>query len=704
MSSTLDIIKNGFNTINIEQEYKDAALQNIERWLNEEEFKEYVPQINYLTEIKNWDLLLDCFYQVIPFGTGGRRGPVGIGPNRINIWTIQTAAQGHSQYLLQKYGDEAKKRGVVITYDVRKYLKTDEYDNSRLNPIKDLDCKTLAIKEAEVYAANGIKVYMFEDYTPTPELSFMVRHLKAVGGNMLSASHNPPEHNGQKVVDEYGGQLIPPFDQDLVDMVVNEVKEIKYLSIENAQKEGLIKYVTNYDHQAYLDAASRTSLNPKYRSAKIYFSPFHGTSYKTFPAVFKKLGFDITSDPNSSVPDPTFSTITFNIPNPEVVQSYTSLIKEVKGKDYDIILVTDPDADRIGLLSWEDEKWQFYTGNEIGILVIAYMLEELTEQGKLKNTNTVAKTLVTTNFIKILADRYKIESVNDLLVGIKYIAVVMNELEKKGRINDFLIGVEESHGASGGDNYVRDKDALIPGILLGELASKLKDQGKTLGKYLNQLYEENGYYLNYLTEIRLPGAEGMSSIKKIQNHFREIKPKQLADFKIKSYTDKLDGSVILSATDKDSRNMLVLKLETPEELSELQVVIRPSGTEPKLKFYIEVGVNPNYVKALDAQKNLGEQYREKIEKVVVQYAYKVIGIDFPDRGFLLFWQLPAQAKMKYFEIEEDIASLKNIQDKEERMDKLNDLLKFLGSDPIEKINKAFEAKYDQEVLEYLELT
>lgn len=698
----LSLIKEGFTTLKVEQVYKDKALTNIEKWLTGKEFVEYLPQIDYLVEIGNWDLLLDCFYQVVPFGTGGRRGPVGIGPNRINVWTIQTSAQGHSQYLLKQFPEDAKERGVVIAYDVRAYLNEAEYDNSRLNPVQGLDCKTLAMRAAEVYAANGIKVKIFKDITPTPELSFMVRELNALSGIMISASHNPPDHNGQKVINETGGQLVPPYDQNLVDTVVNEVDQVLLTEFEQSRVDGLIVDVTDSQHRRYIEEAKAISLNKNYRGVKILYSPLHGTSVHTMPAILTELGFDCVLDQPSSVPDPRFSTVMFNIPNPEVVQSFENIIPQADGVGAEIIISADPDADRVGLMSREKDKWRFFTGNEIGILITKYMLSELKDAKKLLPTNLLVKTVVTTNMISVLADNYGIKIEPNLLVGFKYIAEIMDNLEVSGKISDFLLGMEESHGYTAG-NYIREKDASVAAILLAELASKLKDKGETLGQYLDRIYEENGYFLNYLTEIRLPGAEGMSAIAKIQSHLREQKPDLFGGFKVERYTDRWEGDQFLSETDKDSRNLLIMNFETGNALHQLQVIVRPSGTEPKLKVYFEIGVKPDNSKTLEELKSLAEEVKNQIEKDVLTYMYKIIGIDFPERGFLLFWQLPAQDKMKYFEVEPEIEKLKSIENADERKEKLEELLRFLGSNPIQKVNKAFKEKYKQGILKFLDL-
>ena len=698
----LNLVIKGFITLNVEQHYKDSALMHIKKWLTEAEFIDYQPQIDFLIESQKWDLLLDAFYQVIPFGTAGRRGPVGVGPNRINIWTIQASTQGHSQYLIKQFGDEAKERGVVIAFDVRAYLKEGEYDNNRPNPVKGLSCKDLAIKAAEVYCANGIKVFLFKDFTPTPELSFMVRNLNTVSGNMISASHNPPEHNGQKVLNDTGGQLIPPYDQELVDTVVNEVKEIKTINFQDALDQKLIVYVTENEHQKYLDAVKKISLNHKYRSAKIFFSPFHGTSYLTIPRVFRELGFHITSDNISSEPDPKFSSITFNIPNPEVQESFINLIPSAVGSESDLILAADPDADRIGMMSKEKDKWKFFTGNEIGILITEYLLSELKTNNELKATNIILKTVVTSNLITVLAEKYGVKITADLLVGFKYIGEIMDDLEVSGKISDFLLGMEESHGYTAG-NYIREKDALVAGILIAELASKLKDEGKTLGEHLDRIYEENGYFLNYLTEIRLPGAEGMSSIAKIQTNLREERPLKIGEFEVDKFTDRWDGDPFVSPTDKESRNVLIVNFKTDENYHQLQVIVRPSGTEPKLKTYFEIGVKANPEKTLEELKVMAEDMRNRLEKAVLKYCYKIIGIDFPDRGFLLFWQLPAWDKLKYFEVEPKIAELVSIEDPLQRKAELSKLIAFLGADPIKKVDKAFLAQYQKGILEYLDI-
>src|SRR5210317_273760 len=239
LKGLLDKTENGFNSLEVSEKYVNSALKWLETWLTDEAFKDYVPQIAYLIKKGKWNFLMDSFYQVIPFGTGGRRGLVGVGPNRINTWTIQASAQGHSQYLIRQYGEQAKQRGVVLAFDVRKYTQKGIYDETLANPVMNLDGRQLARAAAAVYAANQIKVYMFQNERSTPELSYAIRHLNAVSGDMFSASHNLPTDNGKKVYDQFGGQLIPPEDQILVDEVTNNVKEIKSMNFGEAKENGL---------------------------------------------------------------------------------------------------------------------------------------------------------------------------------------------------------------------------------------------------------------------------------------------------------------------------------------------------------------------------------------------------------------------------------------------------------------------------------
>ncbi len=703
-AALLDRARAGFGTLSVSGKYVDTAFKWLETWMTDGAFQEYVPQIEYLIESEKWDFLLDSFYQVIPFGTGGRRGLVGIGPNRINPWTIQSSAQGHSQYLTKQFGEKAAQRGVVLTFDVRKYTQQGIYDNARPNPIMNLDGLQLAIAAARVYAANGIKVYMFESARSTPELSFAIRHLNAISGDMFSASHNLPTDNGKKVYDQYGGQLIPPDDQALVDEVTGNVTEIKSLEFEEAKQKGLVEIVHEALDNDYFDAVCAVSLSRE-RDVKIVYSPLHGTGLTSVYPVLKKLGFEVSLDPQTSNLSGAFENVTFNIPNPEVIESFGISLPYAAEVNADILISTDPDADRIGVMAKHNKDWQFLTGNEIGIILTNYVISKYASSGRLNPESTLIKTEVTTSLMQKIAEKNGVRSIGNLLVGFKYIGDIMNKIEVEGKINDFIFGAEESHGYLTG-NYARDKDAACAALWISEHAAELKKQNKTLLDDLNNIYATYGYCHNYLTEIRLLGAKGMEQIGSIMDHLRSSVIESFGRFTVAEKFDRWQGDPQphLSKTDTSARNIIIYNIENLTDTASIKVTVRPSGTEPKVKMYFEVVGTPCGIHKLEEEKQKIIDIRTQLEKAVMQYCYNLLDVDFPERGFLLFWQLPLMDKLKYFEIEEEIAGLKSIPDADHRKTRLKDLLGFLGANPIEKINKAFREKYGDGVLEYLELT
>jgi len=702
-NSLVEIATKGFKTLNISEKYIQSAIHFLSIWLTDGQFKDYVPQISYLIESKNWDFLLDSFYQIIPFGTGGRRGMVGIGPNRINIWTIQASAQGHAQYLIKQYGEDAKRRGVILAYDVRKYSQKGIYNDDIPNPVMNLDCKQLAISAAEVYTANDIQAILFEDYRSTPELSFAIRYVNAISGNMFSASHNPPTDNGKKVYDQFGGQLIPPQDQHLVDEVINQVKTIKRLDFETAQKTGLITYIGKDVDTAYLDEVCKRSLSQA-RKVRILYSPMHGTGMTSVYPVLKRLGFDVFLDPQTSYYNGSFENITFNIPNPEVMESFNHLMPTGDELKADIILTSDPDADRLGVMAKHRNNWYFLNGHELSIILTHYGITKFKQKNCLTDESVVIRTNVTTSLVTDIARNHHIKCIDDLLVGFKYIGNELNKLEKENKIQHLVIGTEESHGFIMG-NYVRDKDAASAGIWLAELAAALKNDNQTLVDYLYEIFSEYGYCNNLLTEIRLLGSSGMEKISTIMDYMRNNDITNFDEFKVKEKVDlwSTKDKPFLSDTDKSSRNVLIFHLENQYNLKGLKVTLRPSGTEPKLKIYIEVFGKKFDIKDIDTEKERINQIKENLEKSFMLYCYRIIHIDFPDRGFLLFWQLPLFDKLKYFEIEDQIVTLKEITNSAQRRQRLFELLDFLGANPIEKIDKAFKKKYNVTVLKYLDL-
>ncbi|MGB9437102.1 MAG: phospho-sugar mutase, partial [Desulfobacterales bacterium] len=661
-NTLLNKTKHGFNSLEVSEKYVNSALKWLATWLTDDAFRDYVPQIAYLIKEEKWNFLLDSFYQVIPFGTGGRRGLVGVGPNRINTWTIQASAQGHSQYLIRQYGEQARQRGVVLAFDVRKYTQKGIYDETLANPVMNLDGRRLARAAAAVYAANEIKVYMFQNERSTPELSFVIRHLNAVSGDMFSASHNLPTDNGKKVYDQHGGQLIPPDDQTLVDEVTGNVKAIKVVDVDAAREKGMVELIDEQEDSAYYDAVRRVSLSD-FRKLNIVYSPLHGTGLTSVYPILKKLDFDITLDPQTSNMSGAFENVTFNIPNPEVMESFDNSLPFARKVTADILISTDPDADRIGVMINHNGSWQFLTGNEIGSILTNYAISKYRSKGRLNRNSVVIKTDVTTSLVEKIALENGVQCIGDLLVGFKYIADEMNKIEKEGKIEDFIFGTEESHGYLTG-NYARDKDAACAAIWLSEHAAELKKQQKTLLDDLNDIYSTYGYCHNYLTEIRLLGARGMEQIGLIMDHLRGTQIESFENFRVKKRLDRRQGDPQphLSETDTSARNMLIYYLDDLPTTAGIKITVRPSGTEPKIKMYFEVIGKPCNPENLADERAKITAIRQKLETIFMQYCYRRLGVDFPDRGFLLFWQLPLNDKLKYFEIEDEISNLKNTAD------------------------------------------
>ncbi|MFO7716127.1 phospho-sugar mutase [Desulfosarcina sp.] len=699
----LEKAKNGFDTLDLPENFKTDARVHLERWLTDSMFADYVPQIDHLIGCGRWEFLLDSFYQVIPFGTGGRRGLVGVGPNRINPWTIQASAQGHSQYLIKAHGDSARQRGVVLAYDVRQFTDTGMYDSQRPNPVKDLTCRQLAEAAAQVYTANGLKVHLFDSTRSTPELSFAIRHLGAISGCMFSASHNLPTDNGKKVYDQYGGQLIPPHDQDLVDEVTNNVAAITTMDLDAAGQKGLLAMIGKAVDDAYQEAVAALMLSDA-RGVKILYSPLHGTGLTSVYPILKGMGFDIHLDPATANLSGAFENVTFNIPNPEVIQSFDAALPNADAIGADVIMSTDPDADRIGIMVRHNGEWKFLNGNEIGIVLSEYAIGQYRKKGRLTKHNVIIKTEVTSSLIDTIAVENGIECIGDLLVGFKYIGDRMNRLEAEGRQADFILGTEESHGFLMG-NYARDKDAAGAAVWLAELTSQLKSEGRTLVGYLNAVYAKYGYCHNYLTEIRLLGAKGIGRIKTIMDHLRQNQVPSVGAFTVAEKIDRWKGDPQphLSRTDTSSRNVLILKLDNLPATRSIRITVRPSGTEPKFKIYIEVLGRPFDPSAIDGAKQQIVQIQEQLERAFMAYCYGILGVDFPERGFLLFWQLPLDDKLKYFEVEEHIAALQDVADAGKRKVQLDNLLKFLGANPTQKVDRAFSTRYGKGILAYLDL-
>lgn len=590
MNPLLERAIEGFSTLKVAPEVRVSAQKHLERWLTDEPFVGYRPQIEALVERGAWDLLLDAFWQVIPFGTGGRRGPVGIGPNRINPWTIATSVQGHVDYLRER--SPGKALTVVIAYDVRVYRdRSEQYDRARPNPVLNLSSRDFAELAARVYTANGVRVHLQgrgdPRYVSTPELSFAIRHLGADAGLNVSASHNPPDDNGGKFYNHLGGQEIPPDDEAMVARV-EQVKEVKLLSWQRAKDSGALLPLGEDVHEAFIAHVASRSLTDA-RSARIVFTALHGSGIGTVYEVLGRIGFDIASVAAQATQDGDFPTVPFRAPNPEVPRAMDLAVEQATASGADLVLATDPDADRIGAVVRHQGGWRFLSGNEIGAIVVHHALAH----GRTPGAPIVVQTEVTTGFIARMARAMGAQVVDHLLVGFKYIGDALRQLEETGRygevtgtLDDFAVGVEESHGVLV-TPHIRDKDAAGGAVYLAEAASLAKAQGRTLVDVLEDLWKEHGYVGNQLVSTVMRGAVGRDRIQAIQRSFRERVPEAIGGLPVTAFHDRRDPhgpfGPIKSETDAASRDVLVFELG-----EHARVILRPSGTEPKNKAYVEV--------------------------------------------------------------------------------------------------------------------
>jgi phosphoglucomutase len=583
------------------QSLKEQAIHNLELWLNSNEFKGYQPQIEWLIDQKNWAGLLDRFCQILPFGTGGRRGPVGIGPNRMNLWTLGASVQGHSEYLKQKF--PGSKIQVALAYDVRCFQdKRKQYCPSLPNPALNLSSKDLSTYAAQVYAANGITAWILpsesKHFIATPELSLTIRFLKAQGGLNVSASHNPPDDNGGKFYDERGGQPVAPEDQIMAD-IVDQVKEIRSIPIQDAIRKGLIQFIPPEAHEEYIRVCLSQSLIPAPRNEnfKVIFSPLHGVGSMTSMEILQKRGFQVIGVQSQMTPDGQFPNVT-KTPNPEIPESLDRAELTARENQANVLLATDPDADRLGAMIPDDQGgWRYVNGNEIAAVCTCFKLEMLAKQGRLPGSAIVVKTEVTTGMISRISRHFKVRVIDDLLVGFKYVADVLWKLESAGQYEeiygtpeDFIIATEESHGILATDK-IRDKDAGIAALIFAEWCLEQQRNGKTPLQYLNGMFEKFGYFRNVGIPIALPGIEGKTLMLKMLQQLRSNPPKIIGGLQVTSFKDFQDiaGKLgpIKGNTDLASRNVLVFSCGETAKLT-----LRPSGTEPKAKIYLEVCTPP----------------------------------------------------------------------------------------------------------------
>ena len=512
--------------------------------------------------------LVESFYQNLEFGTGGLRGIMGVGTNRMNIYTVGAATQGLSNYLNKNFKD-LKQIAVVVGHDCR--------NNSRL----------FAEVSANIFAANGIKVYLFDDMRPTPEMSFAIRQLGCQSGIILTASHNPKEYNGYKAYWDDGAQVLAPHDKGIIDEV-NKVgaEDIKGLHTVLDTVKPLIEIIGEEIDKLYLDKIKTISIDPeairRQKDMKIVYTPIHGTGMMLIPRSLQLWGFEnVNTVPEQMVKDGNFPTVVS--PNPENAEALSiALAKKI---DADIVMASDPDADRVGMACKDSNgEWVLVNGNQTCMIFLYYIIKNRIAMGKMKGNEFVVKTIVTTELIKAIADKNNVE-MYDCYTGFKWIASVIRENEGK---KQYIGGGEESYGFLAED-FVRDKDAVSACSLLAEICAWAKDQGKTLFDVLMDIYVEYGFSLNHTVNVVKPGKTGADEIKQMMVNFRTNPPKELAGSEVVLTKDYQS----LKATDNKGN---VTDIAQPATSNVLQwytadgtkVSVRPSGTEPKIKFYIEV--------------------------------------------------------------------------------------------------------------------
>lgn len=590
----------GFAGIQVDNQVKETALSYLRQWLSGDAFASYRPQIEWLVEQQNWAGLLDRFYQVLPFGTGGRRGSVGIGPNRMNAWTLTASVQGHCAYLKEKFPGAAQLQ-VAVAYDVRCFKDARQQYNPALpNPVMSLSSKDMAHLAARVYAANGIRCWVLSPdstrYVATPELSYIIRQLKAQGGLNLTASHNPPDDNGGKFYEEFGAQPVPPDDQIMADLV-DQVEEIHMMNWHDAVKQNLIVFLDDKLHHGYINLICKQSMvnAPFQGEFKIVYTPLHGVGSMTVQEALVKQGFDVVPVADQATPDGQFSHV--KSANPEVPASMEEAKALAIAEHADLVLSSDPDADRIGSIVPHNGTWRFLTGNEIASLLTHFRLEQYQVQGRLSTSPLVITTVVTTGQIGRIARKFGVQLVDDLLVGFKYHADVLNQLEVSGKFaditgrpEDMVMATEESHGAMA-TSEIRDKDSGGPSLLLAELALSQKRRGRSVIDYLEYLNRTYGYFWNGLQNIIMTGILGKQQMLAMLESVRTNPPTEIGGRKVIKVIDYWNEDSrfgpIKGQTDRSSRNLLIFHVE-----GNAKVALRPSGTEPKAKAYIEACTDP----------------------------------------------------------------------------------------------------------------
>lgn len=511
--------------------------------------------------------IYERFYRELEFGTGGLRSIIGAGENRMNIYTVRRATQGLADYLKDRYDSAA----VAISYDSR--IKSDLF----------------AAEAARVLAANGIKAHIFTEINPTPVLSFAVRRLDCQAGIMITASHNPSEYNGYKCYGPDGCQMTDNDASEVTGYIrkVDIFGGVKVMDYDAAVKSGLILKISDSLVYEFLSNVEKQQVNPgilKKSPIKVVYTPLNGTGNKPVREILRRIGVEeVSVVPEQELPDGNFPTAPY--PNPETREAFECAMRLAKEKKPDILLATDPDCDRLGVAAAVGGDYRLLTGNEVGCLLLDYILSCRKKADTLPKNPVVIKTIVTSELANRIAEKYGCE-IRDVLTGFKYIGEQITLLEKQGRASDFVFAFEESYGYLAGD-HVRDKDGVVASMLVCEMTAYYKSQGKTLFDVLDGLYREHGFYRHTLINAAFEGAQGMETMKQIMAGLRDSRPKEVAGLKVLRYLDYLESKEIDLQTGEISEihlpksNVLSFRLE-----GNAGFIVRPSGTEPKIKAYI----------------------------------------------------------------------------------------------------------------------
>ena len=562
----MDNNKTQYNKNMENNELLEMVRSKAQGWLTESYDAETRAQVQALLDNEDPTELIECFYKDLEFGTGGLRGIMGVGSNRMNIYTVGAATQGLSNYLNKCFAGKSD-ISVVVGHDCR--------NNSRL----------FAEISANIFSANGIKVYLFDDMRPTPEMSFAIRHLGCQSGIILTASHNPKEYNGYKAYWDDGAQVLAPHDKGIIDEV-NKIASAADIKFEGNKE--LIQIIGKEIDDEYLRQVHTISIDPevikRQKDLKIVYTPIHGTGMMLIPQSLKLWGFEnIHCVPEQMIKSGDFPTVIS--PNPENAEALSMAINLAKEIDADIVMASDPDADRVGMACKDSKgEWGLINGNQTCLIFLYYIIKNRIAMGKMKGNEFVVKTIVTTELIKAVADKNKIEMF-DCYTGFKWIA---REIRLNEGVKQYIGGGEESYGFLAED-FVRDKDAVSACSLLAEICAWAKDQGKTLYDILMEIYVEYGFSKEVTVNVVKPGKSGADEIKAMMDNFRACPPKELGGSEVVLVKDYKT----LKATDNKGT---VTDLNMPESSNVLQfftadgtkVSVRPSGTEPKIKFYMEI--------------------------------------------------------------------------------------------------------------------